>query len=352
MDSITSLLELDTDFQQLMDDFDAGFEMASTIEPRSPEWHWRRRIVKNAVNIVAGEQGLGKSQFGTLLASEESHKGGPKVRLPRFVHSPGEEDKNTVIVPRLIAYDADLTHVAMMNEDLGLLLTPDHMDRLYGYIMTVGATLVVIDPVTAFLSSKTGFLQGRQPARGVEGAARDRLGCEVHIPLGGVHEEGQQAREVNMVGGSIGWTAAPRSVLILTRDRDGKFKTDRILWHPKCNVGPEQDPLACRIVQVPYDTLGSFETSYLDFVGEVDESADLDEALGHEPKPRSKLDEAKSWLREHLADGPQDAHGTEAMATVARIKPQTLRRARETLNIESRKQGTEGWTWHLPNTDQ
>ncbi len=326
MDSITSLLELDTDLDQLMDDFDAGFEMASTIEPRSPEWHWRRRIVKNAVNIVAGEQGLGKSQFGTLLASEESHKGGPEDPHYSLILS-GEEDKNTVIVPRLIAYDADLTRVAIMNEDLGLLLTPDHMDRLYGYIMTVGATLVVIDPVTAFLSSKTDSYKDDnvravlKVLRAIASAARCTFVLVMHT------KKGNERVAVNMVGGSIGWTAAPRSVLILTRDRDGEFKTDRILWHPKCNVGPEQDPLACRIVQVPYDTLGSFETSYLDFVGEVDESADLDEALGHEPKPRSKLDEAKSWLREHLADGPQDAHGTEAMATVAGIKPQTLRRA-------------------------
>jgi hypothetical protein len=67
------------------------------------------------------------------------------------------------------------------------------------------------------------------------------------------------------------------------------------------------------------------------------------------PKERSALQEAVAFLLQVLASGPMSATEVERLADQAGIARRTLRRARESLGVERRKDGMRGgWSWSLP----
>ena len=62
----------------------------------------------------------------------------------------------------------------------------------------------------------------------------------------------------------------------------------------------------------------------------------------------SKLNEAKTWLRGALSDGPVLSEDIKAKAKREGIKERTLIRAKDELGVEAEKDGPNGsWRWHL-----
>lgn len=343
-DGLASLVRLH-DLEERLRRFEKAFTTADGIAPKNPEWYWGRRIVKNDLNILAGEQGLGKSQFGTYLAGNVSREGNDAEPHNVLIMS-AEDDAQTVIVPRLIAYDARLSNVALLNDDIGMALTPEHLPTLADAIETFGAELCVIDPVSAFIDKQTDTYKDahvREMLRTLRAIAHG-LGCTFLLVM---HtKKGQERVAVNMVGGSIAWTAAPRSVLVMTRDEDADPTVDRVLYHPKCNVGPEQGPLACSIeAGIVYDNHGEpVATSTLQIAGEID-APTLAEVYGLSSRT-TKLEQAKTWLRDALADGDVPAQEIESRVEREPFGMRTVNTAKEALGVRS-MQTADGWVWTL-----
>lgn len=64
-----------------------------------------------------------------------------------------------------------------------------------------------------------------------------------------------------------------------------------------------------------------------------------------------RLEEAKAFLRQHLAGGPQPAKGLLQDATAAGIAERTLHRAKDVLGVQAQRRGWgEGgqWVWVPP----
>lgn len=66
------------------------------------------------------------------------------------------------------------------------------------------------------------------------------------------------------------------------------------------------------------------------------------------PAEKSKLDEAKEFLRDELASGPMWAKIILRDARDAGVASATLYSAKSALRIRSEKIGVEGWQWSLP----
>jgi hypothetical protein len=143
-------------------------------------------------------------------------------------------------------------------------------------------------------------------------------------------KKGSEAEAVNNVGGSIAWTAAPRSVIMVRRlDSD---VSARVLYHAKCNVGPEQPALMFTIETVEYGQEGPWSSSYVEF---GDEDPDLDIGSSFAPdeggggRGGGKRDAAEMFLRTYLADG--EWHPTNALNARAKelgIAPKTLEKVK------------------------
>ena len=120
-------------------------------------------------------------------------------------------------------------------------------------------------------------------------------------------------------------------------------KTDPELRHfapMKCNLIARPVGFSFRIQgdQVVIDTQSS--------------SPDVEELTdSRKPRPAKKIEEAKSFLREILKDGPMPAKEVIRAAKMEDIAEKTLKNAREQLGVRSTKGRSVnlGWSWHLPD---
>jgi hypothetical protein len=140
-------------------------------------------------------------------------------------------------------------------------------------------------------------------------------------------------------------------VLVFGRPPDAEDGSpDRVLAHAACNVAAEAPSLACRIEPRAIETeAGTIETSRLVIVGDCDTHAD-DLLSTRSEDERSDRDIAAEWLTDELADGDwHRASEIKAQAKAAGVSEKTLRRARERLGVEDRREGFPAVSeWRLP----
>lgn len=127
----------------------------------------------------------------------------------------------------------------------------------------------------------------------------------------------------------------------------GQHPTDpslRVLAISKSNLAEKVKPLGYRIKSDANDT------GVVEWAGPVDLTAD---AIGGKPPAKMPArDRAGGWLREQLANGPRRATQVNEAATAAGIPEVTLRRAKETERVQSKKVQTGDraeWYWYDPN---
>jgi putative DNA primase/helicase len=304
------------------------------IEPQSPEWYWRQRIVKNDLNILAGTQGVGKSQIAMSIAAEATRRGEAVLIIS------AEDSAAHTTVPRLIAAGADRTEgkVMLWKQEAGFTL--DEFEKFQLYIRRANASLVIVDPVAAFVTAKTDTYKDAHvrsllaPLRAVAENEQCTILALMHL------KKGNEAEAVNNVGGSIAWTAAPRSVLMVKRTRDVDEGDRRLLHHVKCNVGPEQPAIEFDIEQVEYGVYGPFATSAVVWGREradIDLSAAFDDDHNDKrhDKPSPDLDAALLYLKDALKDGPVPSSTLRDEVVRQRgLSGSTYMRARKLLRLE------------------
>lgn len=323
---------------------DEAFRRMDTIRPRKVEWLWRHRIPTARLSILAGVQGFGKSHVGMAIAASLSRAGRKVLWIS------AEDDDEDTTQPRLAAAGANMANIYSMRPDHVLTL-PDDADQIELWIREAEADFVVLDPLLAFLGLKTDAYRDHHVRRVLTPIRSLAVNTGAAI-VGIMHlKKGDESQAVNSVGGSVAWTAAPRSVLMVTRDLSGTGE-GRVLWHPKCNIGPEQPPLEFRIV-------GAGDESRVDF-GEENVALRITDHIRPNKSTRddtSERAEAKAFLLSQIADGDVPADDVKRKATAANITPSALRRAREVLTDEGKLRafmhGPPGtpWTYGPPNDD-
>jgi RecA-family ATPase len=137
---------------------------ASDIQAEAIHWLWPQRIPKGKLCLFAGPPGLGKSQVTTYTAAIVSSGGtwctGEKCEPGDVLILSAEDDPSDTIRPRLEACGANLDRVQiidgvhMHNVKLDLLFNLKlHLDLLAEKLRaSPDATLVIIDPISAYLS--------------------------------------------------------------------------------------------------------------------------------------------------------------------------------------------------------
>jgi hypothetical protein len=135
----------------------------------------------------------------------------------------------------------------------------------------------------------------------------------------------------------VGWRAAARSVLLVGVNPQNE--TERGLAQTKCNLtATSSQTLGFTIT---HDGFGWLKESRLT-------AASMLSAFVQESHTDiSEREEAVSFLRSTLADGPVDQKTIEKEREAAGITVSTLRRAKSQLGVKSRKCGLGGWMWEL-----
>lgn len=332
------------------------YRRMSDVEAKSIHWLWPGRIARGKLSIIAGDPGLGKSQLTAYMAAVVSMGGVWPVTQERceagnVIMLSAEDDVADTIRPRLEAVGADLRRVMAVDAikveagaERAFNLQKD-LDKLGMLIEHIGGvSLVVIDPITAYLgdadSHKNAEIRALLAPLAAFATKYDTaVVCVTHLNKGG------SSQALLRVTGSLAFVAAARVAFIVAKDQE---MPERRLFVPvKNNIGNDQTGFAFSIQE--YRLATGIETCRI--VWESTEvSIPADQALEGQPdnEQRGALEEAIEFLQEELKDEGKPAGQVKKSAADAGHSEKTLRRAREVLRIKPQKQGGGPWVWFLP----
>jgi hypothetical protein len=317
-----------------------------TVTTKAVYFFWEPYVPKRKLTLLEGDPGEGKSWFCSAVAAANSRGYGlpPSFGQNEIGYTlivSAEDGIADTIKPRLEALGAEVANIAVIDG----IFTLDNKGfyLLERYIQEVQPTLVIIDPLVAYLSGNLDINRANQVRYATARLARLAEDNELAMIAIRHLTKGGSSKPIYRGLGSIDFTASARSVLLAGHDPDEP--ETRGVVHIKSNLSPKGPPIGYKIT-----VANGFE--WLERSNLTAEQILMStEASG------SALDIAKEFLREALENGAQPTKEINKEATNEDIKLATLRRAKKALNIVSfpeakrGKRGATKWFMKLPNGD-
>lgn len=319
------------------------------MEVEKIEWLWEQRIPLGMLSLVTGDPDLGKSTVTLDIASRISRGGvwpdNPEYRARKgnVVMMSTEDDPTKIILPRLIAANADISKVTYLKcvetreddmlREKGFDLQVD-IDVLEDAMKQLGdVRLVIFDPISAYL----GKIDSHKNAE-IRGVIEplSRLAMKYNVAIIGITHlnKNQAGAAIYRNLGSIGLTAAARSSWIVVKDKSNPEY--RQFLPQKKNLSKNNTGLRYRLETSednPDVAVIAWERDPI--------TVDIDEALAPERHPRESeaLDEAVEFLKYILQDGPREVKDIRKRATNEGLSWATIRRAQKKLDIRPQRKG-------------
>ena len=307
-----------------------GFKVMNLaeVEEREVPWLIPDELPLGKLVYLQGEGGVGKSLLCANWAARISNGTGlgPGLEAGRVLYLEAEDSPAEVSKPRLRVAGADLQNVSILDnrETTELVTFPAGIAKLAATIEHGKFRFVVVNPVFSFLDSECDSHKDQQ-LRGAFGpliALTERLQCT--IVLVAHMNKATNANAANRGSGS-------KSILNIARlgYQLAKHPADPeqvVLASIKCNLG--------RIKSRAFRIVPALKFPVIEWIGEVDLSADdlVSSVISY--KRPSKQDEAKAFVKTTLGAGPVLAHTLTELAHSAQIAESTLSRAKTKLGVE------------------
>lgn len=318
------------------------------------DWLWPGYIPLGKLTLIDGDPGLGKSLFSVDLASrlttgQPMPDGSPSIQGGVVLMSL-EDGLADTIVPRLEVAGANKSRVVALQgvkDSDGQYRFPlvEDIKAIRQACESVDAKLLVIDPLMGYLGAKVNSHKDQDIRRALSPLAKmaNETGLSIIIIRHLVKSDSNNS--IYRGGGSIGIIGAARSALLIAKDPENENR--RILAGIKSNLAPLPPSLSYTIEDVggiPKIVWG----------GITSHTADALLAIPSNPEERSALEEAKIFLEEVLVDGAVDSREVQRQAKQVGIAERTLHRAKNALNVTSKRDlfGKAGkWLWCLDCQD-
>jgi KaiC/GvpD/RAD55 family RecA-like ATPase len=341
-------------------DTEATVMTLSTVpyQPLRPLWPgklWRGKLA-----LMAGDPGLGKS-LSTLDIAARITRGSPwpasTDRAPPgdVVLLSAEDDAADTLRPRLESAGADLDRVHTIIEVMEVdpqtgkrrrksFRLGAHLDQLEQIFERFKPLLLIVDPITAYMSADTDSHATADVRSDLAPLADLAQRHGVAVLMVSHLNKATTMQALYRVTGSVAFVAAARSAFGVVRDPNDR---DRRYFLPlKNNLGKDTGGLAYRIAfdgRAPHVT---WETDPVD--------VDIDEVTaGISPRERAKRageDAAGVWLRDQLANGAVAASDIWRRAKESGHSERKLKAAIRQLGIEKAPAGYRGaWHYSLPS---
>lgn len=359
------------------DDGERITRLLADVKPTQVRWLWRPWIPLGKVSILEGDPDVGKSLLTLAMAATVSTGSAwPETRVgesnvtqedsePAGVVLVGvEDDEEDTIVPRLIAARADRTRIATIRQptDGGgnprPFLIPDDVERLRRAVDETGAQLVVIDPITAYLSTRSVKANDdpstRQALMPLVNLARE-TGCAILLVRHLNKATGMSAKHRG--SGTIAYTGITRSVIVAGKLKETKPNgPTHAIALTKGNLTKDPNALGYKLIGALEDP----DTPIVQWLGAIDLSADqlvgADGAKVTDARKSAPVrEECERVLRELLGDGPMRTDEVvKKTREVANCSAKPVRDAADRIGIIKRAiridNKIDHWIWELPPT--
>jgi hypothetical protein len=333
---------------------------ADPSKSKRPRWAWSERYVMSYLNLICGEEKIGKSTLAawTLARLSKGELDGDLRGEPVNVAVIGDEDSwSDTWVPRLVGAGADLSRVKRIGSaDYGLLELKEHRDELRDAILEYDFRVLYIDALDDMVGhGQTGYVgkqvrEGLQPLRSLA----DELGIAI---IGSKHAKKRGATFREVLSDSVQFGAASRSTMFLARHPDGG-RGELVLAHGAGNLS-DADSLEFAIRSKDV-TLGG-ETWSIGVASEFRDSGlttdDLLDRFSGERTPKMKKASKATQARQHLEAVLPPGElvlSTDVLAELEEMDlgaANTVKRARELAGVEAvQKAGAWWWRRELTNS--
>ena len=321
------------------------------IPEKEITWLWSGFMAAGTVVTLDGDPGQGKStvmlDIAARVSTGQPMPGCDERRTPAsIIIMSAEDDSESKIGPVLRLAGADKARI--VNQPMKLdydgpptMITVKDIDILRREIVRTDAKLVIVDPLTGYLpSSRETDSHKDQDIRKVLGPL-SQLANETSVCIVGIRHLNKTggSNPLYRGGGSIAIGGGARTVIMAGAERDDE--TRHVLAVAKSNVGPRLPSITYYIETVP-DDLGK-----LPRIRWGERGGYRAKELFAEPTPTSRLDEAKSFLEDHVLASDHEQPATQLFRDAARqgITERTLRRAMSGMPEIAAKQRTKQWCW-------
>lgn len=212
-------------------------------------------------------------------------------------------------------------------------LNPEGLAKLDRIIAKHQPSLVIIDPLVAFMGGKLDLHKANQVRTLMAGLAKVAQDRHVAIVIVRHVTKGGREKAIYRGIGSIDITAACRSVLMAGHDPTNEDR--RIIAHVKSNLAPLGPSLSYAIKDGHFEWCGAVDVTAEDLCRAADSR-----------EVRSALVDATEFLQEALKGGPVRQQDVVRQAKEQSIAKRTLDRAKKSLGVRSEKR--EGfWVWRI-----
>ncbi len=224
------------------------FFKASDIQKIEADWLWDPYIPRGKITMVHGEEGTGKTMFGIMLMAACTNK----VRMDLYgdyldrcncLYMTKEENLPAVLRPKLEEAGADLDKILVINDHLPITLSDDSIREI---IEENQVGLLVIDPISAYISEKEDFFECPHEVMPVilmlEKIAAD-TGCAIVLIDKSDGMESMQSKAWR-----LGFESHISSYLCLEWEDDCEYE-ERMLYHEYSNLSMEGDSILYAFTQ-------------------------------------------------------------------------------------------------------
>jgi hypothetical protein len=313
------------------------------IQPEEVSWLWYGRIPLGTLTVLDGDPGLGKSTVTLDLAARVT-TGAPMPDGTRGIQGgvvilTAEDSPGATVRPRFELHGGDATRVVVL-ESVGKgdseheVTLPGDLAAVRAAIDRVGARLVIVDPLMAYLASDV-KANSDQDVRRVLRQLRT-LAEETGVAVLVIRHlnKASGVSPIYRGGGSIGIIGAARSGLMIAKDPDNEDV--RVLAVLKQNLAPEQPSLS-------YTLESHGAVARVTWQGQHAATAAQLLALPLTDEEKREGDEAGDFLFSLLDDDPEGA-AVEAAEALKLWRRQggvdrTLQRARKRLGWAVQREG-------------
>ena len=340
---------------------------AADIAPKAIDWIWPGWLAGGKLHLLAGATGAGKTTVALALAAAISTGGrwpdGSKAPEGTVLIWSGEDEAADTIIPRLMCCGANRNRIRIVHQAFDgrghRKFDPasdiPNLQAAAGELDDV--RLIVVDPVVSVVpnnSHKTAETRrAMQPLVDLGHSTRAAILGITHFTKGTSGGD-----PVERVTGSLSFAALGRVVLVAAKLPDDEAqKNVRALMRAKSNIGPDTGGFEYYLdqVEVPgepsmVNTMATWGKAIEGTAREMLSTAEL----AADPEDKSALKKAKDYLLETLAQGPALVADIKKDAEGLDIGWRTMKRAKDALGIEARKEGFAkrgSWKWRLPDKD-
>ena len=316
-----------------------------TVKPVTVEWLLYPYLPLGKVVVLAGEQGIGKSFFTLYLVSKfsrgiTSYKEndlffGMDLPPQKILYQNAEDGIDDTIVPRLIKLNANMSNIAYSRDKISF--SDSRLDQLF---QKVKPTMAIFDPVQSFIDAKVDTHKVNEVRQSLDILINlgSKYNCTIILIMHN-NKLGNQ-KMLYRVTGSVDFTALPRSVLSAVQDPQDP--NNLLIIHSKSNLARKGQTLKFTKLDDTIDFTG-----YSDI---TDYKMDNPYSAGEKASP--KLEQAKEFLLEELADGKEiEKKELIKKAYELGINDSTLKKAKIITGVEHKRSNVFGnpkTIWYIP----